>query len=186
MGRAFRWLVVLASVVPVQAEAVLAAVGESTGPPIRVRVTAPAVEAGRIVGHIVAVDERNVTIRAEGGETRVLPADAVTRIEVRRKTGGKGKALRIGALTGLAVGAAVGFAAGDDCGAPDAPSIVCIPRGASALGLGLVGCLAGVGVGAIAAPGERWEVVDYGYLTAGVTKPSAHQRSLGVYVALGF
>jgi hypothetical protein len=186
MGRAFRWFVVLVMLAPVPAAVVLAADGESTGRPIRVRVTAPAVVTGRIVGQVVAADERSLTIRAEGGETRVLPAAAVTRVEVRRKTNGKGKALRIGALAGLAVGAAVGFAAGDDCGAPDAPSIVCISRGASALGLGLVGCLAGAGVGAIAAPGERWEVVDYGYLTAGVTKPSAHQRSLGVYVSLGF
>jgi hypothetical protein len=185
MDRAGRLASLVLALATTAAPAATADGAGSSDPPLRVRVTAPTIVAGRIDGRIVAVDDANLTLLS-GGETRVVPAEAVTRVEVRRKTHRKGRGVRIGALAGLAVGVAVGFAAGDDCGAADAPTIVCVSREASAAGVGLAGALLGAGVGALAVPGERWELVDYKHLTAGFVRPSARRPTTGVYVCARF
>jgi hypothetical protein len=176
---------IVAALVPVAG--VVAAEGGSSGTPRRVRVTAPGVLEERVVGEIVSADDETITVRAQRtGRTYEIPAEAVTRVELRRKTGARGRAIKIGALAGLAIGAVAGYAAGDDCGAADAPSLVCFPRGGTALVLGLAGSLVGAGVGAVVAPSERWELVRVRSLTAGVVAPSARRREVGVFVSASF
>jgi hypothetical protein len=117
----------------------------------RVRVTAPRLARGPLVGTVESSSAGSIVLRIEDPELAVtVPATDVTRLELSR-----GFNRRKGALVGAAIGGVVGavgmvtlcYALGGDCD----DKAVATRYGAAGLGLGLV-------VGAMAAP-ERWDDV---------------------------
>jgi hypothetical protein len=135
----------------------------------RVRVTAPAVSGKRLVGTLLAMDETTLTIASQKGKGVVeVPRSAVTRIELSRRPGRKGKGAKIGALVGLGAALAVGVAAGDDCGSLPEPAPgwsgftarlnrnLCMDKGETALMASILTVPAGVLLGVLTAGGERW------------------------------
>ncbi len=162
---------------------------DETGPrsnPHRVRVTAPGFAHKPIVGTLLAIDDETITIRRPGADDVAVPAQAVTRFEVRRPASGRRKGAGIGGLTGLAAGAVLGFAAGEDCGAPNAPSLVCFDRGTTALAAGLTGGLIGAAIGAIVAPRERWHAVAPESVRVGISPVLGRHRRIGMLVTVSF
>jgi hypothetical protein len=143
----------------------------------RVRVTASGLAGGRVVGDLIAIEAAEVTLRRAGSsEVLAIPRDDVTRLEVASTTRSHvGRSSGIGALVGLGIGVAVGYAAGDDCGAPNA-SFICISRGGAAVGLGVAGAGMGALLGLAFSPHETlWQPVDVAGLQVSLT-PSAGPR----------
>ncbi len=163
---------------------------DPTGAPTgtsRIRVTAPAFASKPLTGSLVALEEAKLKLQREGSSEVVeIPRRDVTRLEVSTKRSRRGRAAGIGALVGLGVGAALGYAAGDDCNTPDAPSIVCIPRPASAGGVGLVGAALGAAIGAAVGPGEKWEVRDPGRIQLAVSPSPRRSGGVGLSLSIGF
>lgn len=155
----------------------------------RVRVTAPGFVDGPVIGDLVAVEATRVTLhRAGASEILAIPRRDVTRFEIGTKRRRRGRAAGIGALVGLGIGAIAGFAAGnDDCGGPDAPFIMCVPRETSAAGVGGAGAALGAALGLLFAPGETlWETVDPGGLQVSVTPSRRGKSGLGLALSLAF
>ena len=153
----------------------------------RVRVTAPALAGKPLTGSLVALEETMLKLQREGSSEVVeIPRRDVTRFEVNTKRSRKGHAAGIGALVGLGVGAVLGYAAGDDCDAPDAPSIVCIEREASAGGVGLVSAGLGALIGVAVGPGEKWEVRDPGRVRLTVSPSPPRSGGVGLALSIGF
>jgi hypothetical protein len=161
----------------------------SDGPRVRVS----RAHAKSIVGSLVAVGDTGLTIKTPNGESVAVGRDAVSRFEVSARRSRKGKGAWMGALVGLAAGTAVGFAAGDDCGSvPTGDDLVsrlernlCFSRGEVAAVLGVTGLALGTVVGAVAAPGERWEVTKPEQVKVSVT-PLRRRGEVGVSFAVRF
>jgi hypothetical protein len=153
-----------------------------------VRVTAPGFAGHPVIGDLMAIDAGDITIRRAGSsEVVAIPRGEVTRFEVSSQRRQKGRGAEIGALVGLGIGAVVGFAVGDDCSGPDAPSIVCIPRPASAAGVGLVGAGLGAVVGLALAPSRTvWHSVDPGGLQVSVLPSAGRSGGMGLALSLSF
>jgi hypothetical protein len=150
-------------------------------------VTAPAFESKPLTGSLVALEEAKLKLQREGSSEVVeIPRRDVTRFEVNTRGSRRGRAAGIGALVGLGVGAILGYAAGDDCSAPDAPSIVCIEREASAGGVGLVGAGLGALIGFAVGPGEKWEVRDPGRVQVTVSPSPRRSSGVGLALSVGF
>ena len=165
------------------------AVADETAPgssPHRVRVTAPSFASKPIVGNLVGINDGTITIRGSGASDVIVPAPTVTRVEISRRASRKRRGAVVGGLVGLGVGAVVGLAAGDDCGGPNAPTLVCIDRGSTALAAGLTGGLVGAVIGALVAPGERWDTVEKKGLRVSLSPLLGRHRTLGVRVTLRF
>ena len=171
--------------------------GEPTADGRRVRISAPGFAKKPIIGTLIAIDGTRVTVqRAKESERVAIPRDAVARFEISRKNSRKGTGAGIGALTGAGFGAAIGFAAGEECGAPDASStglwpsrrlsILCFSRGESAAGVGLAGAVLGAIVGAIVAPGEKWETANPDSLKVSVTPLPGGRGGVGLMLSLSF
>jgi len=136
---------------------------EELGTGARVRVILKGIGTKPIVGSLVASDAEALTLRTGKGEPRrVLVAD-VRRLEVSRRPGRRGR----GALIGLAVGAVGGFIWGSSSnsdGCQPSPGNPCwfgtepLFSDSESGAMGAV-LFSGVGalVGAIVAPGEKWE-----------------------------
>ncbi len=92
---------------------------ESSSTAYRVRVTAPGFANRPIVGTLIAINDKTITIQGSRANDIAVPAQTLTRFEVSRKAGRKRKGAAIGGLVGVAAGAAIGFSAGDDCGEAD-------------------------------------------------------------------
>ena len=169
-----------------------AAGGDEDGAPTggrRVRGTAPGLASGAVSGERVAVEATRVTLHTAGvSEVVAIPRRDVIRLEIGTKRHRRGRAAGIGALVGLGIGAVAGFAVGnDDCGGPDAPFIVCVPREASAAGVGVAGAGLGAALGLLFAPGETvWETVDPGGLQVSVTPSRRGKSGVGLALSVAF
>ena len=162
---------------------------EPSSPGRRIRVTHAPFTDPPVVGDLIAIEATSITLqRAGSSEIVTIPRGDVTRFEVSTKKRRKGRGAGIGALVGLGVGAAVGFAVGDDCGAPDAPSLVCISRPASAAGVGLAGAGVGAVLGLLFAPRETvWETVNPDGLKISVNViPAPRHGGLSLAMSLVF
>src|SRR5262245_30541312 len=152
-----------------------------------VRVTAPAFADKPLTGSLVALEATKLKLQREGSSEVVeIPRRDVTRLEVNTRKSRRGKAAAIGALVGFGVGAILGYSAGDDCGAPDAPSLVCFEREATAGGGGLVGAGLGALIGVAVGPGEKWEVRDPGRVRLTVSPAPRRGRGVGLALSIGF
>jgi hypothetical protein len=167
-----------------------ASAGDASSPTegTRVRVTASGLATGRLVGELVGIDaDRIVVQQVATSELVTIPRGDVTQVEVATAKRRRGAGVKLGALFGLGIGAALGFAVGDDCGAPDAPTIVCIPREGAAVGLGLTGAGVGALLGLAFSPQEMvWRPVDADGLQVGVMPSASPSGGLGLKVSVGF
>ena len=155
----------------------------------RVRVTAPGFAGGTVIGDLIAIEATQVTLhRAGASEVVAIPRRDVTRFEIGTTRRRRGRAASIGALVGLGIGAIAGFAVGnDDCGGPDAPFIMCVPREGSAAGVGVAGAGLGAALGLLFAPGETvWETVDPGGLQVSVTPSRRGKSGVGLALSVTF
>ena len=134
----------------------------------RVRVTAPTISGKRLVGTLLAMDEKTLTIApGKGKGVLEVPRAAVTRIEVSRRPSRRGKGASIGFLAGLGAAVAIGIAAGDDCGSLPGPKEaddfvarlnrnLCMDTTETALLASILTIPASTLIGMAAAGGERW------------------------------
>jgi hypothetical protein len=155
----------------------------SVAAPRFVRISAPAFAGSPILGDLVAIDDETIVVQDSSGQDVAVPAEQVTQMEVRRQAGRRGKGALTGALTGLVAGAVVGVAAGEDCSGKD---LICFDRGGTALVLGAAGALVGAGIGALVAPGEKWEVVDRKGVTLTMSPLLGRHRTVGMLLKLDF
>jgi hypothetical protein len=91
----------------------------------------------------------------------------------------------IGALVGMAVGGLVGYAAGSDC---TGGNWFCINRtgtGLGGVGGAILGLPIGAAIGAIAAPGEKWERSSLDRLAFSIA-PGRGRRGVRLALTVGF
>ncbi len=133
-----------------------------------------------LVGQLVTVDERSVTVSRDAKQLTV-PREAIESLAVRTGHPSRWRGAGFGALIGFGVGAAIGFAAGDD---PEGTWFG-MSAGEKAVGLGGLLAIAGTLVGVAVAPGERWEVVDLGTVRVSCG-PVLSRRGPGLALTLAF
>jgi hypothetical protein len=123
----------------------------------RVRVTVAPADSSAVsrvvVGELVAVGDSALVIRPrKAAAEESVATSGIQRFEVR--TGrNRGSGAMLGTLVGLGVGAALGYATGDDCTSTE---FLCFDRSDVAVGVGLAGAVLGLGIGLIAGRGDRW------------------------------
>ncbi len=125
----------------------------------RVRVTAPSLAAKPVVGWIDAVGPTTMTLIIRGDSIAVVPLDAIDRLELSVQRWNRGtmvkRAARTGALAGFIPGLLIGLATTRDCSG----EFLCM-RELTILFSGMLGSLAGAGIGAIVGsqqPTDHWE-----------------------------
>ena len=133
----------------------------------RVRITSVAIPSGRVVGSLVDLDEDALIIRPvdEGTDIR-MTRSSITRLEVSRRRGNRGKAVGLGVLVGAAAAGVLGLATGDDC---RQGSIVCFDRGTTSAMYGIVAVPVGALVGLAISHGEKWEIASPDRLRVAIT-----------------
>lgn len=127
----------------------------------RVRVTAPGVsrrlfqgdQGKRLVGTIVSQDDETLSIRTgDLRELAVVPRSSIRKLEISRRRSQRAKGLLIGFLVGTAAGIGL-TAVSKGSSACDSTHVTGCDVALSALVPGLPAAL----LGAILAPGEKWE-----------------------------
>ncbi len=156
----------------------------------RVRVTAPT-GGGRLVGTVVALDDKSLTLRISGKtdnrsiapqvsgktDTTVLRREEISRLFVSEGRGSRGRAALIGAAYGAGASAVLGLAAGND--SPE--SFIRL----SAVAKAALFCVVLVPIGALIGashPAERWKELP----TNAVRMSLAPVRGLGASVSIAF
>lgn len=129
----------------------------------RVRVTAPSLVAKPVVGWIDAVGPTTMTLVIRGDSVIVIPLDAVDRLELSVKRWNRGtrvkRAAGTGALAGFIPGLLIGLATTRDCSG----EFLCL-RELTILFSGMLGSLAGAGIGAIIGsqqPTDHWQTAEF-------------------------
>lgn len=145
---------------------------------VRVRVSAPAVQARAIVGVLEGLRRDSLVLRDAAGEGRLaVPLGAVDGLAVSRgRHHHVGRGVFIGALAGAVGGSIAALAA---CHANPCDEYT----GLAVFGLGAAGALGGMGLGAVVGalvPGERWEDVPLDRLRVGFTAPPRPSVGLGL------
>lgn len=121
---------------------------QDLAPGVRVRVTAPTVAPGPLVGTVRSLSADAIEIAVKGREGTIqMPRASVLRLEVSRGRN-RGKGALIGAATLATAGIVVGAVGCRDSGDFDS--------GFCAAVLGGTGLVLGGGVGALVGSGERW------------------------------
>jgi hypothetical protein len=129
----------------------------------RFRVTAPGVSRKPIVGTLLVAGERDIVLAASPSDRTPIPRASITRLErslrpSRRATG---------ALAGFILGlAAMGAKTLHDGGCNDGCN-------GSNVAAAVVAALPVAALGALVAPGERWEVVGMGHRQSRATASRA-------------
>lgn len=118
----------------------------------------PAPLRGQFTGSVAGLNHENLTVVLGDGEPAVIHRDLVTQLELGSEHGPRWKHTLIGAGIGLALGAAMGYASGDDSRSPE-ELLVEFSRAESALfGMMLLTPI-GALVGAVLPAGEGWREV---------------------------
>jgi hypothetical protein len=123
----------------------------------RVRVHATGAESGPLVGTLTAVDDNSLTVKAQDRFVpAVVPRRDVSRLERSMRPSRKGK----GALIGLGAGFVLGFAGTAILGNSSESGAIdhCVDVSWGSVYGAAVGAF-GAGIGALVAPGERWNEV---------------------------
>ncbi len=129
----------------------------------RVRVTAPSLAAKPMVGWIDAVGPTTMTLVVRGDSVAVVPLHAVDRLELSVKRWNRGtrvkRAAGTGALAGFIPGLLIGLATTRDCSG----EFLCL-RELTIFFSGMLGSLAGAGIGAIIGsqqPTDHWQTAEF-------------------------
>ena len=137
-----------------------------------------------IAGTLMSVRDDEVTIETDAKEIINVPRRVISKLERSEGRLSRGRH----ALWGLAAGAGVGAVLGMTSDSCQPHSIVCLGPAVSAGGGALLGAAAGVTVGALLPPEERWiDVPDRSFSTipeAPVVPPSP-QPARGMTIAVG-
>ena len=149
-----------------------------------VRVARPGVT---LKGTLQAVDQNTLTLQQDGGAPIVVPRASIRSVDLRQRESKRGLGVLVGVLAGGAIGYAVGAAtSGPGChGGETGLAHLCTldeidkPAGA------VLGVLGGVILGALVAPGDKWDnnvSLDHVRLSFGPTRG----RGAGFSLAVGF
>jgi hypothetical protein len=160
---------------------------EGTSPTVgaRVRVTAPSVsrelfqdEGRRIVGTLVSLTDETLTVQVSGhDDPAAVSRSSVQRFEISRSRSKKRRGLLIGFLVGTGIGVGLAAASGGSS-ACDSTSLSGCDVLLGTILLGLPGAI----IGAVAAPGERWDEIPLGRVGLTITPTRGH----GVAAAISF
>jgi len=149
-------------------------------PGARVRVESATAQE-RVVGQLLGLNEKSLNLQVEDEEEpRLLLREDITALAVSGGRRSRGRGALIGAGTGIALGALIGLAAGDD------PEDVWIgfSAGEKALGAGVLLGSIGALIGLAVSPGERWENVPLDDVR--VSLGPVPGRGVGVFVTVAF
>ncbi len=126
---------------------------QSLVPGLRVRIAAPDVAPGKVVGTIDKVDKDSVTIDVPGRQQPIdVPRDKIMNVDVSEGPRSRWVDVGIGAGAGAAAGAVTCVVANDK----SRSGFVNISDGVAAGVCGLLGAALGAVIGAAIPPGERW------------------------------
>jgi hypothetical protein len=138
-------------------------------------------------GAVRSLDEKTLILERPGESPVLVPRDAISRLDVRRRQSKKALGLGIGLLAGGAIGYAIGAAtSGPGCqGGETGFEHLCAlddlgkPVGA------IVGVVAGAVLGLVVAPGAKWEKnVAFDRVRVGIG-PRPH-RGIGLSLSVTF
>lgn len=128
----------------------------------------------RVEGTLLESDDEHLTIKVAGFDRpAVVPRSSVQRLELRRRSSQRGK----GALIGFVLGTGVGFVLFSTAGGDSECSSAC--------SLGLGGFLFGLPaatIGALVAPGAKWEDLSPGRVRLKVEPARGHGVKAAVSV----
>lgn len=129
----------------------------------RVRVLAPGIAEGSIVGVVLSTDGDDLLVRREGNTGSItLPRAAISRLEVSRGKRSKAKGALIGGVIGAGAGAAIGAASwgcNGDVGCELARDLVFESKGGYVAGYSALGAGVGALAGVLLTRGEKWQIV---------------------------
>jgi len=136
------------------------------------------------VGRLIAQDEKSLTLEIKRRRARaVIPRSAIIRVERSLHTSRKGTGAATGALVGGLSAVVLGLIAGSDCSGHHA-GLLCYSSSGVAVITGMALVPLGAVIGAIAAPGERWEPISVSRF--GVTVAPVRGRGIAVSAAFRF
>lgn len=147
----------------------------------------------RIVGTLVSTDETGLTLAAassgSGNRTLKVSHAAVTRAEMSTRKSRKRSWALIGAATGAVIGGVLGYSAPVDCSPNDFVCLLVYPkenqnRAQYTVAGALIFGAAGAGLGALIAPGEKWQ--DAGTQRLRLSLAPTPHRGARVAITLGF
>jgi hypothetical protein len=129
---------------------------------VRVTVTehnSEVADARRIEGSVVALGDTTMTLGRSSTADLVIAHEEIALLEERVQEGRRLRNMMIGLISGAAIGAAVGFLAGDD---PECEGAWCYSSYSAedkALMAAVLLAPTAALLAAIAAPGEKWETI---------------------------
>jgi hypothetical protein len=148
-------------------------------PGMRVRIAAPDVSAGRIIGTVTAVDAESVTLDIPGSSAAVsMPRDKITHLDVSESLRSRWINAAFGAAAGALGGAVFGGNHKSSLFHSD------YSTGEAATDGGVLGALVGAAIGALIPPGERW--MSGGGASYRVSLAPQFQHGVGLAVAMKF
>jgi hypothetical protein len=148
---------------------------QSLNPGMRVRILAPDVFAGRIIGIINSVDDQSVTIDVPGRSEPVsVLRKKIARLEVSEGPRSRG----VDAAIGAGIGASIGAAGGALASGSEKSHIV--SSGEVAAVCALLGAGLGALIGATIPPGEHWNEMAASRYRVGFAPRLDHGLNLAV------
>jgi hypothetical protein len=147
------------------------------GPGTRIRVTAPALPNGVLVGSLLKVSGDTLAMQAPDSSHALVSVRSIMSLE--RSTGsGRGirKKMMIGFVVGAVVGAVIGAAAVEESVGAERDAEVF----AAAVTVGLMGSAGGLLVGLISPNVEHWTRIEPTRMGTRLTTPSPGAFALGV------
>jgi len=110
-------------------------------------------------GSVQSLDEKTLMLARAGESPILVPRDAISRVDVRRRESRKGLGVVIGIVAGGAIGYAIGAAtSGPGCqGGETGLAHLCTLDEIDKPGGAVLGVVGGAILGLVVAPGARWE-----------------------------
>jgi hypothetical protein len=111
-------------------------------------------------GRVQSLDEKSIVLERQGESPILVPRDAVSSVDVRRRESKKGLGVVIGLVAGGAISYAIASAtSGSSCHGDEVyfDSLNCYFNGVAKTGSGILGAVAGAALGLIVAPGAKWD-----------------------------
>jgi hypothetical protein len=154
---------------------------QSLVPGLRVRIVAPDIAPGKLVGSILKADTESVTVEVSGRHEPVaVPRDKIMSADISEGPRSRWVDVGIGAGTGLATGA-VACAAANSKSKGNLGNLV--SGGEIAALCGLIGGGLGALIGAAIPPGERWHRLTASSYRVSVVPRLDHELGLAISMA---